>query len=153
MRGGTDTHKQDCKCRPCEAGRGRAKKKDVGWTIDAEVLEQLKREASRTGEKQIEIVEKAIRRYIEMERAELEKKWGSVTHNGKKYILREQAECTSRLLPDHLEGYFEMSARGYDAQGEDVVVYWMFENVTDEDGDPAELDSYDYDDIDRIEER
>ena len=76
---------------------------------------------------------------------ELEKKYGSVEHEGKTYILSEQASLTSRLLPDHQKGCIELLARAIDVEGNDYVVYWIFED------DGRDLDMYDYTDVDRVE--
>lgn len=76
---------------------------------------------------------------------EMEKKYGSVEHEGKTYILTEQASLTSRLLPDHLKDYIELSARAVDFDGEEYVVYWVFED------DGRELGMYDYTDVNRVE--
>ena len=76
---------------------------------------------------------------------ELAKKYGSVEYEGKKYILTDYAEPTSRLLPDCQHDCFEMFAPAIDAEGNDYVVYWIFED------DGRELDMYDYDNVDRIE--
>lgn len=75
----------------------------------------------------------------------LEKKYGSVEHGGKTYVLTEQAFLTSSLLPDHLKGCIELSARAVDFDGEEYVVYWIFED------DGRELDMYDYTDVNRVE--
>jgi len=78
---------------------------------------------------------------------ELEGKFGAVEFEGKKYILTDQADFTSRLLPDHLEGHFEMSAPAVDGDENEYTVYWIFEN------DPEkEMDEYDYEDVDRVVE-
>jgi len=85
-----------------------------------------------------------------MNAQELEYKYGTVEYLGKKYILTDQAECTSRLLSDNLNDHFEMSASAIDEDENEYAVYWVFENKFDGDGDPAELDDYDYDDVDRV---
>lgn len=76
---------------------------------------------------------------------ELERKYGSIEHAGKTYILTGQALLTNRLLPDHQTGCIELSAGAVDPEGDECVVYWIFE----EDG--QELDMYDYIDVDRVE--
>jgi hypothetical protein len=95
-----------------------------------------------------------------------EKKYGSVTHEGNRYILTGQAEMTSRQL-SAVQGYgwyddneyFEMSSPAMDGKGNEYTVYWIFsyqfQGEDPETGQPmaAELDAYDYDKVDRIEER
>lgn len=76
---------------------------------------------------------------------ELERKYGSVEHEGKTYVLTEQANLTNRVLPDHQKGCIELSARAVDGQGNEYGVYWIFED------DGRDLDMYDYYDIDRVE--
>lgn len=76
---------------------------------------------------------------------ELAKKYGLVEYKGKKYILTDYAEPTSRLLPDYQRGCFEMFAPAVDEEGNEYVVYWIF---TD---DGRALDKYDYNDVDRVE--
>ncbi len=76
---------------------------------------------------------------------ELEKKYGSVEHEGKTYVAIEQATLTSRLLPDHLKDYVELSARAVDFDGEEYVVYWVFKD------DGRDLDMYNYTDVNRVE--
>ena len=81
-------------------------------------------------------------------------KFGSVEFRGETIRLASQAEPTRRLLASSNyndrhqndgEYNFEMSAEGVNAKGMEVTVYWIFENV-----EGAELDSYDYDDVDRV---
>ena len=76
---------------------------------------------------------------------ELKRKYGSIEHVGKTYILTEQASLTSRLLPDHQKDCIELLARAIDEEGNEHVVYWTFED------DGRELDMYDYTDVDRVE--
>jgi len=82
-------------------------------------------------------------------------KFGTVTFNGVTFILRDQPEYTSRLLP--AENYmdratnggafrFEMSAPALSPSGEECEVFWVF--LGKEDRDP---DSYDFDSVDRVE--
>ena len=80
--------------------------------------------------------------------------FGTVTFDGQEITLTADAQMTSRLLPSMSyndrhqndgDYNFEMSAPGVDGKGEEVTVYWIFENV-----DGAELDSYDYSDVDRV---
>jgi hypothetical protein len=75
----------------------------------------------------------------------LERKYGSVEYGGKKYILTDYAEPTSRVLADHQRDYFELSAPAIDEEGNECILYWIFED------DGRELDMYDYDNIDRVE--
>ena len=79
----------------------------------------------------------------------------TIEFNGKTYTLTTDADFTGRLLEggytnyheDNEEYDFEMSARATDAEGNKYTVYWIF-NCDDNE---RELDSYDYDDIDRVE--
>ena len=80
--------------------------------------------------------------------------FGTVTFDGQEIILTADAEMTCRVLPsmdyndrhqNDGEHNFEMSAPGVDSEGDAVTVYWIFENV-----EGAELDSYDYSDVDRV---
>lgn len=75
----------------------------------------------------------------------LERKYGAVEHEGKKYILTDYAQPTGALLPDHQRGYFEMFAPAVDEKGDEYILYWMFQD------DGRELDMYDYDDVYRVE--
>jgi len=100
-----------------------------------------------------------------MKNQEMEKKYGSVEFGGKKYILSEQADCTSRLLPaPHVniheaqegdEYQSEYAACGIGPKNEHVVVYWIHTNVKDSDlgtdGDAIPDDQLDWDDVDRVE--
>jgi len=86
------------------------------------------------------------------------KEFGTVTFDGREYALTDQADFTSRLLPGGYINYndasdgdeydFEMSASAIDKDGNEYMVYWMFTNIKGEDA--AELDSFDYDDVDRV---
>lgn len=85
-------------------------------------------------------------------------KYGEVIHSERYYALVDQADYTNRLLPSGYTNYndakdgepydFEMSANAIDRNGNEYTAYWMFEGIKGED-DP-ELDTYDYDDIDRV---
>jgi hypothetical protein len=84
--------------------------------------------------------------------------FGEVEFEGKEYQLTGEADFVSRILPGNMnyhevgpgEKYeFEMSAPAIDAEGSTYTIYWIFEGVKGED-DP-ELDSYDYDNVDRVE--
>ena len=84
-----------------------------------------------------------------------EQNYGTVTFEGKKYTLTGVADHTNRLIPfgyndrDENDGEynFEMSAPATDEEGNEYTVYWIFANVED-----WELDQYDYDAVDRVEE-
>jgi hypothetical protein len=56
----------------------------------------------------------------------LERKYGSIEHGGKKYILTDYADPTGRLLPDHQHNYFEMSAPAVDEEGNEYILHWIF---------------------------
>ena len=76
---------------------------------------------------------------------------GRVEFEGRHYRLLDQAMLTGRCLPDsQSDTHFEMSAPAvavFDDASKEYTVYWIFESIED-----AELDSYNYDNIDRIEE-
>ena len=86
--------------------------------------------------------------------------FGTVKFNGIEYALTGQADFTNRLLPGGYTNYsdasdgekydFEMSASAIDSEGNEITVYWVFENTKGE--GEAELDSFDYSIADRIEE-
>ena len=56
----------------------------------------------------------------------LERKYGSIEHGGKKYILTDYADPTGRLLPDHQHNCFEMSAPAVDEEGNEYILHWIF---------------------------
>lgn len=84
--------------------------------------------------------------------------FGELEFEGKVYELTDQAECTSRLLPGGYTNYidaeegeeydFEMSCSAKDKQGNEYMVYWIFQDIK---GEGKELDSFDYDNVDRVE--
>ena len=93
--------------------------------------------------------------------------YGIVNHNGITYTLTTQADMTNRLIngisnnyndvDDGEEYQFEMSAGAeYDDQNtenENITtgtIYWIFTGIKGE-NDP-ELDTYNYDDVDRFVE-
>jgi hypothetical protein len=92
-----------------------------------------------------------------MDLVEMDSKYGSVVFEGKKYILCDQTKFTGNLLdilPDSQdldgngESWFEMSAPAVDEDGNDYTVYWVFCY----EGPERKLDSYDYDNVDRVVE-
>ena len=86
--------------------------------------------------------------------------FGTVHFKDVEYALTAQADFTNRLLPggytnfiDAKEGEtydFELSADAIDSDENKYTVYWIFEAVKGENG--AELDSFDYDLVDRVGE-
>lgn len=87
---------------------------------------------------------------------ELENKFGTVEFKGKTYWLKAQAEMTNRLMQNAYheasegeEYEFEMSSDATDEEGNEYVVYWVFEDIK---GEEIELDMYDYSDVDRVEQ-
>jgi len=72
--------------------------------------------------------------------------FGRIEHEGKIYILEDNADFTNRVLD--YDGYFELSVSAHDLDGNKFEVYWIFEEQ-----EGWELDVYDYDNVDRIEER
>ena len=56
----------------------------------------------------------------------LERKYGSIEHGGKKYILTDYADPTGRVLPDHQHNCFEMSAPAVDEEGNEYILHWIF---------------------------
>ena len=84
--------------------------------------------------------------------------FGTVEFNGKEYALTTDADFTGRQL-DYPKNYndvedgdeyeFELSASGTNDKGNEVTVYWIFSCTK---GNEQELDSFDYDNVDRVEE-
>jgi len=82
----------------------------------------------------------------------------TIEFKGKTYTLTTDADFTGRVLEGGYTDYstrengenydFEMSASAEDKEGNEYIIYWIFTCEDDE----AELDSYDYDIIDRIVE-
>ncbi len=72
-----------------------------------------------------------------------------VEHDGRVVALLDDAQPTSRLLPDNLRAnnYAEWSCKGVDSDGIAVMVYWLHRD----DGE-TEPDQYDWSDVDRIED-
>ena len=85
--------------------------------------------------------------------------YGTVTFKGKEYTLTDQAEFTNRQLEAPYTNYneaeegeefdFEMSAGAIDEAGNEFIVYWTFSDVK---GQQKELDEFEYDIVDRVEE-
>jgi hypothetical protein len=82
-----------------------------------------------------------------------------VTFKGKTYIIEGMAEGTGRLLntvpnynePDDDGNYdFEMSDNAIDEDGNEFIVYWIF-NTSDYNAE-TEMDSYDWDNVSRVRE-
>lgn len=67
--------------------------------------------------------------------------YGTITYDDKEYHLQNIAQPTSRLLPDHLKGCFEMTALAIGEDNQAYEIRWLFED------DGRELDEYDYDDV------
>ncbi len=67
--------------------------------------------------------------------------YGTVEFEGKEYELQGQAEPTSRLLPDHLKGCFEMVALAIGEDNKAYEVSWVFPD------DGRDLDQYDYTEV------
>ena len=77
-----------------------------------------------------------------------ETNYGAVDFKGVTYTLTDDAVCTNRVLNNGTnDTHFEMSAPATTENGAEYMVYWIFETQED-----AELDAYDYDDVDRVEE-
>ena len=90
------------------------------------------------------LIEKEL---AKMDMVAMEKKYGSVEFEGKKYILCDQADFTNRDLGHQHDTHFEMSAHAIEVEsGNEYIVYWKFENK----GEDFELDSYDYDDVYKV---
>jgi len=56
----------------------------------------------------------------------LAKKYGTVEYAGKRYILTDYAEPASRLLPEHQQDHFELSAPAVDEKGNEYNLRWIF---------------------------
>ncbi len=67
--------------------------------------------------------------------------FGTVVYEGEEYELQEQAEITSRLLPDIWQVAFEMTALAIGEDNRAYEVSWVFED------DGRELDQYDYSEV------
>ena len=67
--------------------------------------------------------------------------YGTVMFEGKEYELQEQAKPTSRLLPDHMAGCFEMTALAIGEDNRAYEVSWAFKD------DERDLDQYDYSEV------
>lgn len=131
----------------------------VRMTIDLppEQYELLKKLMAELDKSRNQIITEALSDY--MKRGENEMKYGTVDFEGKTYNLKAQADFTNRVIPhipnnfndvENGEAFrFEMSAPAVDEEGNEYIVYWIFEDVK---GDERELDSFDYDDVDRVEE-
>ena len=85
--------------------------------------------------------------------------YGKVIFEQKEYTLTSNADYTNRLLNgprnyhEASEGqkyFFEMSADAVDSEGNEYTVYWIFDDVM---GEETPLDNFDYDDVDRVEEK
>lgn len=72
---------------------------------------------------------------------------GRIEHEGKIYVLEDEAEPTSRQITERSQDYnfFELSAPAHDLQGNKYNVYWVFE-----DNEEETFENYDYSDVDRI---
>jgi hypothetical protein len=87
----------------------------------------------------------------------LQERYGAIYHQNKKYYLTSDADFTGRQLPynnnynDVSNGEqfdFEMSANAIECSC--YIIYWIF---TDTKGDSEqELDSFDYDIVDRVKQ-
>lgn len=85
--------------------------------------------------------------------------YGSVTYQGKTYVLLEEADMTNRVLGGIYTDYndaedgetydFEMKAKAADESGTECTVYWIFQDIKGEDG--KDLDEFDYDMVNRVE--
>ena len=98
---------------------------------------------------------------VDVETLHTEQNYGTVSDfdgKDKDYILNG-ADFTNRVLPpntqrnyndveDGDEYDFEMSMSVVDPDGNKVTLYWIF---TATKGDELKLDSFDYDDVDRVE--
>ena len=116
---------------------------------EIELHEFLRKESFETGLPMAEIMRRGLELYKNQKGATTmtNKKidFGTIEFRGKEYELQEQAEPTSRLLPDHLAGHFELVAL---AIGEDNLAYevcWFFKD------DGRELDEYDYTEVDDVQ--
>ena len=81
---------------------------------------------------------------------ELAQKFGIVAYEGVEYTLAQEAEYSNRLFPggwgdaQEDEPYLaEFSAKAYDAQGNEVWIYWQFDTIKGR--EPADLGNYPWD--------
>jgi hypothetical protein len=81
-----------------------------------------------------------------------------ITFEGTTYNLTGEADFTNKCFPsmnysqvdDGEEYQFEMSCPCTDSEGNDYVMYWVFEDVK---GSEKELDMFDYENgVSRVEE-
>lgn len=87
----------------------------------------------------------------------MRRNYGTVVFEGKEFMLTGETDFTNRLLDGSFTNFheatdgedfdFEMSAPGVDAEGNEVVVYWIFSDVKNE---QKELDEHDYDNVNRV---
>jgi hypothetical protein len=99
------------------------------------------------------------------------KEFGEINFEGERYYLQDSAELTSRNLEAQFDRfsqgdnnkYFEMSATALNDKGDKFTVFWIFEEEHYDHCDSVqneselcdcgiELDHYDYDDVDRVEQ-
>ena len=118
----------------------------------AELAEKLQNLEAVYDNSYTEDIERALQEY-----RETVSNFGKVTFEGKTYTLTADADFTGRCLEEkpnyqdqgeNGEYWFEMSAPAVDADGNEYTVYWMFYC----DNPDRELDSYDYDKVERVVE-
>ena len=122
--------------------------------VVARVLEDLMKEYTKNNKKELSNMKITIESQKKVWKNAFE-----VEFEGNKYICEGMAEHTNRLLntvpnynePDNDGNYdFEMSDNAVDEDGNEYIVYWIF-NTADYDAD-TETDSYDWDNVSKVRE-
>lgn len=117
----------------------------VNMDISKNLWKQAGIRAIKEGITKKELVEKALKNYLK--EGNKMKDYGTVTYKGKTYILTAQADFTGRAdLEQYEDNSFELSASAVDIKGKEYIVYWVFVD------DKENLDEYDYNKVDRVEE-
>lgn len=124
--------------------------KEVGYASANPVHKLIKGES--------EITDMKLSTAIEFEKLyEKIREENKMEFEGRTYTLTGDAEITGTELDSRFTNYheaqngeaydFEMAAPALDEEGNEVMVYWVFENIK---GEEKELDTYNYDIIDRV---
>lgn len=114
--------------------------------VQAELLEKFEEACEANFTNRSEALRQAMLSYVKENKKEAKTvtnkvDYGTIIFGGKEYELQAHAEPTSRLLPDHLAGCFEMTALAIGEDNQAYEVSWIFED------DGRELDEYDYTEV------